>query len=102
MEFNIKVSEIGIDEFKSYQRIDDDLIDEKEKQFISICIKSAISYIKNSTNLCIDKMDSIECFNMAVLMIASDFYENRSVNININSNTNKMVTSILSMNRDLE
>lgn len=102
MEKNQKVSELNVKDFMTYQRLDSDLIDNEEDLFIKLCIKSAISYIKQSTNLTIEEIDKIDCLNIIALMIASDFYENRSVNISINTKTNKMMTSIISMNRNLE
>lgn len=102
MEKNQKVSELNVKDFMTYQRLDSDLIDNEEDLFIKLCIKSAISCIKQSTNLTIEEIDKIDSLNMIALMIASDFYENRSVNISINTKTNKMMTSIISMNRNLE
>ncbi len=94
---NLKVSEIDITIVKSYLKLDDDCDDE----IIKLSINGAIDYIKGYTNLPIEELDKLSSITMATLILISDFYENRGIQIQSNTKVNMMLGYILSMNRDL-
>ena len=94
----IKISEVDINIAKNYLRIDDECEDE---EIIALSINGAIDYIKNYTNLSIEELDQMSSMTIAMLILVSDFYENRGLQIESNTKVNRMLGSILSMNRDL-
>lgn len=94
---NKKLSEIDVNLASQYIKVDD----EYDEAILKLSIHGAIDYIKGATNLSIEELDQLNNITIAALMLISDFYDNRGVQIESNTKVNNMLTSILSMNRDL-
>lgn len=86
-----KVSEITVEDLKSYLRISDDL-SEDDKKFLETILNSSINYIKNNTG--IDNMDKYSDLVIVVFVLCQDMYDNRTLYVDKN-NVNKVVSSIL-------
>lgn len=86
-----KVSEITVEDLKSYLRISDDL-SEDDKKFLKTILNSLINYIKNNTG--IDDMDKYSDLVIVVFVLCQDMYDNRTLYVDKN-NVNKVVSSIL-------
>jgi hypothetical protein len=86
-----KVSEITVEDLKSYLRISDDL-SEDDKKFLKTILNSSINYIKNNTGL--DDMDKYSDLVIVVFVLCQDMYDNRTLYVDKN-NVNKVVSSIL-------
>lgn len=86
-----KVSEITVEDLKSYLRISDDL-SEDDKKFLQTILNSSINYIKNNTG--IDDVDKYSDLVIVVFVLCQDMYDNRTLYVDKN-NVNKVVSSIL-------
>ena len=86
-----KVSEITVEDLKSYLKISDDL-SEDDKKFLETILNSSINYIKNNTG--IDDMDKYSDLVIVVFVLCQDMYDNRTLYVDKN-NVNKVVSSIL-------
>lgn len=86
-----KVSEITVEDLKSYLRISDDL-SKDDKKFLETILNSSINYIKNNTG--IDDMDKYSDLVIVVFVLCQDMYDNRTLYVDKN-NVNKVVSSIL-------
>lgn len=86
-----KVSEITVEDLKSYLRISDDL-SEDDKKFLKTILNSSINYIKNNTG--IDDVDKYSDLVIVVFVLCQDMYDNRTLYVDKN-NVNKVVSSIL-------
>ena len=86
-----KVSEITVEDLKSYLRISDGL-SEDDKKFLETILNSSINYIKNNTG--IDDMDKYSDLVIVVFLLCQDMYDNRTLYVDKN-NVNKVVSSIL-------
>ena len=72
----MKVSEITIDDIANHVRAD-----EPEDPIIPVIQKAAIDYVRNYTGLSDEEMDAYEDLTLAVLIIASDMYDNRGATV---------------------
>lgn len=86
-----KVSEITVEDLKSYLRISDGL-SKDDKKFLETILNSSINYIKNNTG--IDDMDKYSDLVIVVFVLCQDMYDNRTLYVDKN-NVNKVVSSIL-------
>ena len=86
-----KVSEITVEDLKTYLRISDDLSDD-DKKFLKTILNSSINYIKNNTG--IDDVDKYSDLVIVVFVLCQDMYDNRILYVDKN-NVNKVVSSIL-------
>lgn len=86
-----KVSEITVEDLKTYLRISDDLSDD-DKKFLETILNSSINYIKNNTG--IDNADKYSDLVIVVFVLCQDMYDNRTLYVDKN-NVNKVVSSIL-------
>lgn len=86
-----KVSEITVEDLKSYLRISDELSKDEEK-FLKTILNSSINYIKNKTN--IEDVDKYSDLVIVVFVLCQDMYDNRTLYVDKN-NINKVVSSIL-------
>ena len=86
-----KVSEITVENLKTYLRISDDLSDD-DKKFLETILNSSINYIKNNTG--IDDVDKYSDLVIVVFVLCQDMYDNRTLYVDKN-NVNKVVSSIL-------
>lgn len=86
-----KVSEITVEDLKTYLRISDDLSDD-DKKFLKTILNSSVNYIKNNTG--IDDVDKYSDLVIVVFVLCQDMYDNRTLYVDKN-NVNKVVSSIL-------
>ena len=86
-----KVSEITVEDLKSYLRLSDGL-SKDDKKFLETILNSSINYIKNNTG--IDDMDKYSDLVIVVFVLCQDMYDNRTLYVDKN-NVNKVVSSIL-------
>ena len=86
-----KVSEITVEDLKTYLRISDDLSDD-DKKFLETILNSSINYIKNNTG--IDDVVKYTDLVIVVFVLCQDMYDNRTLYVDKN-NVNKVVSSIL-------
>ena len=86
-----KVSEVTVEDLKTYLRISDDLSDD-DKKFLKTILNSSINYIKNNTG--IDDVDKYSDLVIVVFVLCQDMYDNRTLYVDKN-NVNKVVSSIL-------
>ncbi len=86
-----KVSEITVEDLKTYLRISDDLLKD-DKKFLETILNSSINYIKNNTG--IDDVDKYSDLVIVVFVLCQDMYDNRTLYVDKN-NVNKVVSSIL-------
>lgn len=89
-----KVSEIQVQDLKSYLRLTD--IDKTEENYLNTIINSSISYVKNYTGLTDEELDKYSDIVAVIFILCQDLYDNRSLYVEKN-NTNKVVESILSL-----
>lgn len=87
-----KVSEITVDDLKSYLRISDDLSAD-DKKYLSTILNVSKDYIKNNTG--IDDIDKYSDLVIVVFVLCQDMYDTRTLYVDKN-NVNKVVSSILS------
>lgn len=89
-----KVSEITVDEIKTYLRISE--ISDKDEKYLETMKKIIIDYIKNNTGLEDDDMDKYSDLVAVFYVLCQDLYDTRSYYVD-NNNVNVMVQSILDM-----
>ena len=89
-----KVSEITVDEIKTYLRISE--ISEKDEKYLETIKKIIIDYIKNNTGLTDDDIDKYSDLVAVFYVLCQDLYDTRSYYVD-NNNVNIMVQSILDM-----
>ena len=89
-----KVSEITVDEIKTYLRISE--ISDKDEKYLETMKKIIIDYIKNNTGLEDDDMDNYSDLVAVFYVLCQDLYDTRSYYVD-NNNVNVMVQSILDM-----
>lgn len=99
---NTKISELSLEIVKQYLRLD--LCFREDDDLIELFIEAAKSYIIKHTNRDIDYLDTSPEYTTACLIIISDLYEVRQLNLMDYKNVtvNNMLSFILSMDRDLE
>ena len=76
-----KVSEITVEDLKTYLRISDDLSDD-DKKFLETILNSSINYIKNNTG--IDDVDKYSDLVIVVFVLCQDMYDNRTLYVDKN------------------
>lgn len=89
-----RVSEIKIEDLKSYLRLTD--IDKTEENYLNTIINSSISYVRNYTGLSDEELDKCSDIVAVIFILCQDLYDNRSLYVDKN-NINKVVESILSL-----
>ena len=95
----LKFSDLTYNHVKKHLNIEDEFKD--DDSFIEMCLLSAKDYIQGYTNLSIEQLDSISSVNVAVLLVASDFYSRRSAGYGYDDNkVNFMLKSILDLHRE--
>lgn len=68
----MKVSELTIAECKAYCRAE-----EEEDEIFTLILPACKAYISGQTGLTEEEMDAYEDLTIALLILASDFYDNR-------------------------
>ncbi len=89
-----KVSEIKIEDLKSYLRLTD--IDKTEENYLNTIINSSISYVRNYTGLTDEELEKYNDIVAVIFILCQDLYDNRSLYVDKN-NINRVVESILSL-----
>ena len=87
----MKISELTVDDIINHVRAE-----EPEDPILPIIHKAAIDYVRNYTGLSDEEMDAYEDLTLAVLIIASDMYDNRGATVK-EANSNKTLECILGM-----
>lgn len=87
----MKVSEITEKTIADYIRVDD-----AEDTIIQTIKKAAVKYVQSYTGLTDEEMDAHEDLTIAVLIVASDMYDNRTTTVK-EANGNKTLECILGM-----
>lgn len=87
----MKISEITAETIADHLRAD-----EADDQIILIIKDAAVDYVRSYTGLTDEEMDEHEDLTLAVLIVASDLYDNRAATVK-ESNSNKTLECILGM-----
>lgn len=88
----MKVSEITLDNIKSYIRIDTD----DEDNFLNAILSGSKSFVKSYTGLDDMKMDEKEDLALPVFVLCAEMYDNRQFTVD-KGTINPIVQSILDM-----
>jgi uncharacterized phage protein (predicted DNA packaging) len=88
----MKVSEVTVDTVKNYIRVDYDQDDE----LIQAILIGSVAYIQSYTGLSKESLDLYEEITIALFVLCSEMYDNRSFSVD-NAEVNPVVTTILSM-----
>lgn len=75
----MKVSEITIDTLETFLKLNKDELDEEETTELEMILSSAIAYVKSYTGYTETELDEYEELTIAVLVIAQDMYDDRSM-----------------------
>jgi hypothetical protein len=86
----MKISEITDETIASHLRL------EEEDPLIGAIRTAAVEYVRSYTGLSDEEMDEHEDLAIAVLIVASDMYDNRAATVK-ESNSNKTLECILGM-----
>lgn len=89
----MKISEIEVKDVKNYLNI---LHDEDDVLIRSILL-GAKSYIKSYTGLSTESLDSYEDLSIALFVIASESYDNRSMQMDKTAKANPLIENILNL-----
>lgn len=92
----MKVSEIKLSDICRQIRADEAYLTEDDRQHLVILQKAAVEYVKGYTGLDDAAIDAHEDITIAVLVIISDMYDNRQMNVD-KSSVNRVVDTILGM-----
>lgn len=92
----MKVSEITLKDICRQIRTEEDYLTEDDKAYLFILQKAATEYVKGYTGLADTAIDTHEDITVAVLVLVSDMYDNRQMNVDKN-NVNRVVDTILGM-----
>lgn len=88
----MKASEVTVEEVKKYLRIDNE---DDDTNFDAI-LDAAKAYVKGQTGLNDEQIDIHEDISIAILVLCSEMYENRTMTVD-KSNVNKVIESIIEM-----
>lgn len=87
----MKVSEITLNNLADYLRVD-------ETDGLQMFLDAAISHVKGYTGLTEDELDKHDNIAIVVLAIASDYYDQRQTQVNVNNSyINKTIDAALFM-----
>jgi len=89
-----KVSDITVQDLASFLRIAE--TDDSEEAFLGSILAAAKAYAASFCGRSVEEMDEKEDFVPAVLVIAGDMYDNRSMCVD-SSNVNRTIEAILGM-----
>lgn len=89
-----KLSEITIDDIKSYIRLTE--IDKEEEKYLKTILEISLSFIKNYTGLSKEEMDKYSDLIIVAYVLCQDMYDNRSFYVD-KSELNNVVSTILNM-----
>lgn len=92
----MKISELTGQILADYLRIDE--AGEIELREINMMLSGAIEYAKSYTGLTVEEMDAFEDITVAIMILVSDYYENRTLYLDYKfKEENKAVQAILTM-----
>lgn len=92
----MKVSEITIDDICTQVRMEEEYMCERDIEHLKMLKKAAEEYVKEYTGLTVNEIDQHEDITAAVLVLISDMYDNRQMQVD-KSNANRVVETILGM-----
>ena len=92
----MKTSEIGLTELCDTCRIDMAYLTDEDGRYLEIAKSAAIGYVQSYTGLSLEELDTHEDIAIAVLVLVSDMFDNRSMTVD-KSNVNRVVDTILGM-----
>ena len=89
----MKLSEIDVPFVKEYLRQDGD----EDDRLIGAILEGAKDYIVKYTGQSIDQLEEGEDLTIAVLVLVTEFYDNRTISVNerINLRINSMLESLI-------
>ncbi len=94
----MKISEISLDDILKQVRIEKDYMEDGDEAYLNALLAAAIEYVKSYTGLDDDEIDEHEDLTIAVLVLISDMYDNRMMEVDY-SNVNQTVETILGFHR---
>lgn len=89
----MKLSEIDVPFVKEYLRQDGD----EDDKLIGAILEGAKDYIVNYTGQSLEQLEEGEDLTIAVLVLCTEFYDNRTISVNdrLNLRVNMMLESLL-------
>ena len=89
----MKISEIDLPFVKEYLRQDGD----EDDKLIGAILEGAKDYIVKYTGQSLEQLEDSEDLTIAVLVLCSEFYDNRTISVNnrINLKVNSMIESLI-------
>lgn len=91
-----KVSNLTVSDLTEYLRIVE--VDPQETSFLSTVLEAAKNYAVSETGLALTTLDNYPEITLAVLAIAQDLYDNRSVYVD-KANVSETISTILGLHR---
>lgn len=88
----MKVSEITLEDIKSYIRLDSD----DEDSFLNAVLTGSKSFIKSYTGLDDEKIDEKEDLTLPIFVLCAEMYDNRQFTVD-KATLNPIIQSILDM-----
>lgn len=88
----MKVSEITLDDIKTYIRIDTD----DEDNFLNAVLTGSKNFVKSYTGLDNDKIDEKEDLTLPIFVLCAEMYDNRQFTVD-KGTLNPIIQSILDM-----
>lgn len=95
----MKVSEITLDTLETFLKLNKDELDESELKELDMIKSGAISYVKSYTGYSEKELDNYEEITLAVLVIAQDMYDDRTMLVD-KDKVNLVLNSILGMHQN--
>lgn len=75
----MKVSEITIDTLVTFLKLNKEELEQKEKDELDLILSGAIAYVKSYTGYTETELDKYQELTLAVLVIAQDMYDDRTM-----------------------
>lgn len=91
-----KVSDLTVSDLTEYLRIVE--VDPQETSFLNTVLEAAKNYAVSETGLALTTLDNYPEITLAVLAIAQDLYDNRSVYVD-KANVSETISTILGLHR---
>lgn len=88
----MKITEITIADIKNYLHVSHD----EDDTLISAILVAAKAFVSGFTGLSAEKQDTLEDLSMAIFILASELYDNRSYTVE-NVNVNPVIKAILNI-----
>lgn len=97
----MKMSEIKISDVLSYIKVDERDVEGELRKEIETILTAAKQYVMSETGLSADECDKHEDLSLAVLILCSDMYDNRSRYVaSSSSSPSRTLESILGFHRE--